>query len=85
MLNQPLIVVATDFSECSDHAIRAGEKIRSLSKGTLRIVHVASFPFEWDWLTNDVTVNYLPPTFNKDLVQGLKKKLELQFEISTTS
>lgn len=78
MLNQPLIVVATDFSECSDHAIRAGEKIRSLSKGTLRVVHVASLPAEWDWLTNDVTVNYLPTTFKKDLLQGLKKRLDQQ-------
>lgn len=78
MLNQPRIIVATDFSECSDHAIRAGERLRILSKGTLKVIHVASFPAEWDWFANEVTANFLPPTFKKDLVQGLKKRLDQQ-------
>lgn len=78
MLNQPNIVVATDFSECSDHAIRAGEKIRELSKGALKIVHVASFLGEWDRFNSDLTGSNLPSTFKDDMTQDLKKRLEQQ-------
>src|SRR5690606_22304798 len=78
MLNQPNIVVATDFSEYSDHAIRGAEKIRALSRGVLKVVHVASFLGEWDRFNNDLTGGNLPSTFKDDMTQNLRERLTQQ-------
>ena len=41
MLNNPLILVATDFSEHSDYAVKAGEEVRRRSGGSLHLLHVS--------------------------------------------
>ena len=41
MLNNPLILVATDFSEHSDYAVKAGEEVRKRSGGQLHLLHIA--------------------------------------------
>jgi len=80
MLSKPRIVIATDFSECSDHALRAGEQIRRRTQGTLHVVHVTPSPFEMEWFTPDAAAAQLPPTFHDNIVKGLKRKLDHQVQ-----
>lgn len=78
MLSKPIIVVGTDFSECSDHALRAGEKLRRLTNGTLHIVHVATFPTEPEWFTTDASAVLLPITYRQDVLKELHRAIEHQ-------
>lgn len=71
MLNQPKIIVASDFSEGSNHALRAGERIRSLSRGTLTLVHVTS-------TLNEVALGYLPDTYKEEHLKDLNKRMTQQ-------
>ncbi|MFP5386168.1 MAG: universal stress protein, partial [Bacteriovoracia bacterium] len=41
MLNNPLILVATDFSEHSDYAVKAGEEVRKKSGGVLHLINIS--------------------------------------------
>ncbi len=78
MFSSPRIIVGTDFSPSSDFALKAAEKLRRKSNGTIQLVYIASFPDEWDWLTNDVVANYLPSNFKRDLVTGITKEMSEQ-------
>lgn len=78
MLSKPRIVIATDFSECSDHALRAGELIRRKTDGTLHVVHVTPSPYEMDWFTTDAFASQLPVSFRENLIKDLNKRLDHQ-------
>lgn len=78
MLAQPRIIVATDFSECSDHALKAAEKIRRLTKGEVHVVHVATMPAEPEWYTTEASAAMLPATFRQDLLKNFRKSLDHQ-------
>lgn len=78
MLSSPRIIVGTDLSPQSDRALKAAEIIRRKSHGSIQLIHVAGYPDEWDWLTNDVVANYLPPNFKNDLVKSVKKEMDEQ-------
>lgn len=80
MLNQPNILVATDFSDFSLMALKAGEEIRRKSNGRLQLVHVTNYPEQWDWFTNDVVINYYPEAFKKDLLQEIRRRMEEQMK-----
>lgn len=80
MLNNPIIIVGTDFSPQSDLALKAADSLCKLSKGELHLVHVAPYPFAWDWITNDAMINYLPGTFKQDLMKELNTHLDKQVE-----
>lgn len=75
MLNQPRILVATDFSEGSHYALEAAESIRALSRGTLYLVHVTSLPNERDWRGHETALSYLPTTYREDLLRDLNKRI----------
>lgn len=78
MLSKPNIVVGTDFSSNSDLALRAGEKLRSLTNGELYLVHISSYPDDWAWLNNELMVNYDRPNLKDELVRNLYLQLERQ-------
>lgn len=78
MLAHPRIVVGTDFSPCSDHAVRAGERLRRLTSGTLHVVHVASFPAEPEWYTSESSVAFLPVTYREDVLKELQRTIDQQ-------
>lgn len=80
MLNKPHVLIATDFSYCSELALKAAEALRKKLGGQSHVVHVASYPAEWDWLTNSVEVNYLPDKYKHDLVKNLNRQLENQIK-----
>lgn len=46
MLAQPHIIVGTDFSPCSDRAIRVGEKWRQKTNGSLHVVYIHKYSDE---------------------------------------
>ncbi len=78
MFSRPLILVATDFSDSSDHALRAAEKLRRASNGKVQVIHVTPYLEQWDWLTNDVVINYTPDDYKKDLMASLHHKIAIQ-------
>lgn len=80
MLLQPSILVASDLSESSGNALKAAEKLRRITKGKIHVIHSTPYPEQWDWLTNDVVVNYYPENFKKDLIEGLEKELAAQLK-----
>lgn len=80
MLSKPRIIVATDFSECSDHALRAGEQIRWRTQGELHVVHIAPSPFELEWFTTDAAAAQLPASFRENMIKDLKKRLDHQVQ-----
>lgn len=82
MLSKPKILVATDFSETSDLALRAAEEIRSRSRGSIHVVHVSAFPEQWEWFTNDVVLNYNLGDQRKKLLEAIEKRLKTQIERS---
>lgn len=80
MFSQPKIIVATDFSPCSDLALRAADALREKTKGKLLAVHVAHFPLEPEWFTTDASTALLPATFRQDLLKNLQKNLDQQIQ-----
>jgi len=80
MLSQPRILVGTDFSEGSDLAIAAGETLRKKTDGKLHVVHVAYYPTDWSWMSNDMLTGYLPYSFNEKYVSELNLCLKRQLE-----
>ncbi len=78
MLTQPNIMVATDFSEFSHLALQAGEEIRRKTGGQLQLVHVTDYPDQWDWMTNDVVINYYPQELKDRLINEIKARMEKQ-------
>jgi nucleotide-binding universal stress UspA family protein len=82
MLTKPNILVATDFSEFSHLALKAGEEIRLKTGGQLQLVHVSSYPDQWDWMTNDVVFNYYPQEFKSKLMDEIKARMEKQMRDS---
>lgn len=80
MLSQPSILVASDLSDTSGHALKAAEKLRKISKGKIHVIHVTPYPEQWDWLTNDVVVNYYPDNFKEKLIGGLNAELTAQLK-----
>lgn len=78
MKNKPRIIVATDFSECSDHALRAGEQLRQRTQGELSVIHISPSPFEMEWFTTDAQAILLPPSFRESIIKDLKKRLDHQ-------
>jgi nucleotide-binding universal stress UspA family protein len=80
MLSQPSILVASDLSKSSDKALEAAENLRKKSKGKIHVIHVTPYPEQWDWLTNDVVMNYYPENFREQLINGLNNQLSAQLE-----
>lgn len=78
MLANPTILVATDFSESSEYALKAAEKIRSKSGGRIHVIHVSPYPGQYDWFTNDIVINYYPEEFKRDLLASLREKVDAQ-------
>lgn len=76
MLISPKILVCSDFSLYSDLAIKAADKIRQMTNGTLEVIHVSEYSVMWDWMPP----SYLEGGQQLDLLNTLRKKLELQLE-----
>lgn len=49
MLNQPQILVSTDFSPHSDSALRAGADLARKGRGRIHLVHIAQASYYKDW------------------------------------
>lgn len=80
MLENPRIIVATDFSEGSDHAVRAGELLRKRLQGSLEIVHVAIVPLDLEWMTTEANAAPLPRTYHDELMEDLRRRLSDQIK-----
>ena len=78
MLSRPHIIVATDFTQSSDQALRAAEKLRQLTDGKLHVIHVTPYPDQWDWLSNDVLVNYYPDDYKTKMMASLNDEILIQ-------
>lgn len=75
MFNNPKIIVGTDFSKWSDLAIKAGEELRRKSNGELHVIHVTSYPSEWDLIGQ---MTFLPESFHKEQRKKISAALEEQ-------
>lgn len=79
MLSRPKILVCSDFSTSSDEALKAAEKIRLLTHGTLHALHVLELNVAWDWMPE---AEGGPKPISKksegDLLSSLQKRLEDQ-------
>jgi nucleotide-binding universal stress UspA family protein len=78
MLSKPNILVCTDFSPYSDEALKAADKLREKSGGTLSVLHVSEHPVLWDWLPREGSPISLDEGVEKELLSSLRKKLESQ-------
>jgi nucleotide-binding universal stress UspA family protein len=74
MKKHPLILVCSDFSEGSDLALRAAEKMRIKTEGKIHVLHVNEYPLQWDWVAPNVKEIFL----NEELSKQLKLSLEQQ-------
>lgn len=79
MLNQPKILVATDFSEASHYALEAAENLRVVSRGTIHLVHVTSLLQECDWRGQEYALNYLPANYQEEMTRDLAKRMNQEF------
>jgi len=73
MLSTPKILVCTDFSLCSKLALKAGERLRVLSKGELEVLHVLDYPTALDWVSDAI---FSPGLSRKTSEEEIKKKTE---------
>lgn len=80
MLSKPKILVCSDFSTFSDEAIKAAGKIRDLTSGVLHALHVSEHVVSWDWMPVEGGANLFNENNELDLVNTLKKRLEVQLE-----
>lgn len=79
MLSRPKILVCSDFSTSSDEALKAAEKIRILTHGTLHALHVLELNVAWDWMPEaEGGPKALSKKSEGDLLTSLQKKLEDQ-------
>ncbi|MFP5385583.1 MAG: universal stress protein [Bacteriovoracia bacterium] len=78
MLSKPNILVCTDFSPFSDDALKAADKLREQSGGTLSVLHVSEHPVIWDWLPREGSPISLDEEVEKELLSSLRKKIESQ-------
>ena len=78
MLSKPNILVCTDFSPFSDEALKAADKLREKSGGTLSVLHVSEHPVIWDWLPREGSPISLDEGVEEELLSSLRKKLETQ-------
>ncbi len=72
MLSTPKILTCTDFSLCSKLALKAGERLRVLSKGELEVLHVLDYPTAMDWVSDAI----FSPGFSRKTSEEIKKKTE---------
>lgn len=75
MFSYPKILVGTDFSKCSDLALKAGEEIRRRCNGEMHVIHVSTYPSEWDLIGQ---MTYLPESFHKEHRKKINQQLEEQ-------
>jgi len=80
MLNNPVILVCTDFSPPSDYAMKSAENIRRRVGGKVHALHVSDFPVHWEWISVDLS----SPLFGGDveitLLNSLKKLMREQVQ-----
>lgn len=75
------ILVCTDFTPYSDHALRAAEVIRKKNNATLHALHVTEYPVEWNGsVSNDLLPHYLDDRFDIELFNLSNQKLEQQIK-----
>lgn len=74
------ILVATDFSITSDHALKMAEELRQKSGGQIYLIHASDISTKLDWLTNDTSQPYLLAHFNQDLKESLNSKIQDQMD-----
>lgn len=78
MLNEPLIIVGTDFSHCSDLAIRAAEAIRRKTHGKVHVIHATPLPMQWDWISSEADMVLPPEHYKSDVYRKINRELENQ-------
>lgn len=80
MLNNPFVLVCTDFSPTSDFAMISAENIRRRVGGKVHAIHISDFPVHWEWISVDTN----SPLFSGDveitLLTSLKKRMQEQVE-----
>lgn len=88
MLNQPTIVVCSDFSENSDTALRFAEELRIKSHGRIHVIHFSEFPLNWDWVHDEADSYYmddkLKEVIEKDILEKLNRQMNRCEVIGTT-
>jgi len=80
MIDHPNVLVCIDFSEDSFFALSAAKDFCLKTKGKLFVLHVSEFSIQWDWMTSQLSRDYLDSTVRFDLLNTLKQKLNLHTE-----
>lgn len=80
MLSKPKILVCTDFSDCSDNALKAAEEIRKKSNGELYVLNVVNNPYTDTWISPETLAVYVGTTFEQNMIDEAKAELKKQID-----
>ncbi len=72
------ILVATDFSKHSDHAVLLANEIQIKQGGTVTLVHISDVSPVWDWPATDMQARNLLGQFQKEIQESLDKLMNDQ-------
>lgn len=78
MFNQPRLLVCTDFSENSDHALKVAARYAARTNGELHVLHVANLSFYHEWFDTESNPEKRKSEFNEFLRLDLMQRLNEQ-------
>jgi len=76
MIEHPNVLVCIDFSEDSLFALNAAHEFCQKTKAKLYVLHVSEFSIQWDWMTSQISADFLDSSVRIDLFNTLKQKLK---------
>lgn len=88
MLNNPSILVCTDFKLPSDFALKSAEVIRTKAGGKVHAVHFSDMPAQWDWVARESRSMIESDKMDLTLLRSLREIMKEQVrrcEVSATS
>jgi nucleotide-binding universal stress UspA family protein len=80
MVDQPNILVCTDFSDHSALALRAAEVLRIKTNGKLFILHVSELSVQWDWASSGLMTSYSDTSAHLEILKMLRQKLDKEIQ-----
>lgn len=76
MLNQPRILVCTDFSEASDRALKEGSRLAQKSGGELHVLHVTQYP----WMLQVTETGIVNEELASEVSRAIRENCLYQFD-----
>lgn len=80
MFNKPNILVCSDFSDYSNLALKAADRFKTETHGSLHVLHVAEVPIQWDWMPGDGFSKNVTENKEVQYIERLSKNLNEQMK-----